>query len=335
MKRLAVRVENAPRLSLVDLVQIAIAAEAAGFESVWVPESGGRDAISLITAFAAATDRIKIATGILPIFSRTPTVTAMSAAGVAGISGNRFVLGLGTGHRKIVENIHGIPYSAPLDRMNETITLIQGLLAGSSVSIEGTHFKVSGARLGRVAASVSVPVYMAALGPKMMSLAGRIADGVLLNWTPADHIPEAVDILKRAAESADRDPALVDSAGYVRTATTEGMSEEKIRRHLREQVAGYANHPYYKRFFVSTGFRREMEESSKALAAGDTEAAVAAISLKMQDQIAVVGTAEACRAEINRRRHLGLTLPVIAPFAVDEDIKGAYLRLIDAFGQSI
>ncbi len=331
MARLGIRIENDPRLSADDLKEIASAAEAAGFESVWVPEGGGRDALSLLAAFAGVTERIALATGILPIFPRTPTVTAMSAAGMAAISRNRFILGLGTGHSPVVTGAHGIPYSAPIGRMTETVTIIRGLLQGESVSTEGRHFSVSGARLGRAARGVSVPLYIAALGPGMIGLAGRLADGVLLNWTAADHIAGSMSTLRQAAEQAGRDSATVDAAGYVRTAIAEGEDEERVRRHLGLQVAGYAAHTYYRQFFVSTGFGSEMEESERALASGDREAAAAAVSTEMQDQVAVVGPAGKCRAEIERRRTLGLDLPVLAPFAVDADVKSAYLRVIEAF----
>ena len=333
MKRLAIRVENDPRLSLADLIEIAVAAEAAGMESVWVPEGGGRDALSLLAAFAGATDRLKLATGILPIFSRTPAVTAMSAAGMAAISGNRFVLGLGTGHGGVVESVHGIPYSAPLARMEETVTIVQGLLAGETVTAQGRHFSISGARLGRAADGVAVPLYVAALGPRMIALAGRLADGVLLNWTAAEHISGSSSALAQAAKEAGHDPDSVDVAGYVRTAVTDEGTEDAIRRSLQNQIAGYSAHPYYRNFFVSTGFEREMDEARSALLSGDKDAAAAAVSVKMQDQVAVVGSAGECRAEIERRRGLGLRLPVVAPFAVDADVKGAYLRVIAALAQ--
>ena len=333
MSRIGIRVENDPRLSLADLLEIAVAAEAAGVEAVWVPEGGGRDALSLLAAFAGATSRLRLATGILPIFSRTPATTAMSATGMAAISGDRFVLGLGTGHGPVVENTHGIPYSKPLARMEETVAIVKGLIQGASVDESGLHFKVSGARLGRATAGVSTQVYVAALGPKMIALAGRMADGVLLNWTAAEHIAGSVATLNQAARAAGRDPASVDAAGYLRTAVITGEDEPAIRKSLQAQIAGYAGHPYYRNFFVSTGFGREMDEAERALGAGDAESAAGAISVDMQSQVAVVGTAAECRAEIERRRKLGLQLPVVAPFAVDDDVRGAYLRVIRALAK--
>jgi probable F420-dependent oxidoreductase len=331
MSRIGIRVENDPRLSLADLVEIAVAAETAGVESVWVPEGGGRDALSLLAAFGGATTRLRLATGILPIFSRTPAVTAMSATGMAAISGDRFVLGLGTGHGPVVQNTHGVPYFRPLARMEETVSIVKSLIEGGSVSESGHHFEVTGARLGRATAGVSTPVYVAALGPKMIALSGRLADGVLLNWTAAEHIAVSVATLHQAASAAGRDPSKLDAAGYVRTAVIVGNEEPAIRKSLQAQIAGYAAHPYYRNFFVSTGFGKEMDEAERALSAGDSAAAEAAISEKMQSQVAVVGTPEQCREEIERRRRLGLQLPVVAPFAVDDDVKGAYLRAISAF----
>ena len=278
MERLGLRVENDPRLEASDLMEIARAAEDSGMESVWVPEGGGRDALSLLAAFAGATKRILLGTGILPIFSRTPAATAMSAAGMAAISQDRFLLGLGTGHGPVVTGTHGIPYSAPLARMEETVSIVRGLLAGESVNYEGRHFEISGARLGRAAQNVTTPIYVAALGPRMIDLAGRLADGVLLNWTAEGHISRSVEGLGSAAEAAGRKPDSVDVAGYVRVAVTTGGDEGLARTALQSQISGYAGHSYYRRFFESTGFGEEMGEARAAVEAGDRKAAAAAVS---------------------------------------------------------
>ncbi|MDA1189106.1 MAG: LLM class flavin-dependent oxidoreductase [Chloroflexi bacterium] len=329
MPRLGVRLENDPRLSLGDLVDLAQLAEQRGFEFIWVPEGGGRDALTLLTTFARATLNIKLATGILPIFNRTPMTMAMSAAGLAMASGNRFVLGLGTGHKGPVESGHGVPFGRPVGRMRETVEIIRSLLRGDAVTTDGKDFKMQNARLGKAAEGVEVPVYIAALGPQMVALTGQMANGVLLNWTASAYLPTAVEQLQDAAQAAGRSASAVDVAGYVRMAV--GGDEAAARRDLQKQISRYASLPFYRDFFAGSGFAKEMQAAGEALEAGDGERAADFISQEMQDEVAVVGSAEHCVAEIERRRLLGLRLPVIAPYAVGADVKESYVRAIEAF----
>jgi 5,10-methylenetetrahydromethanopterin reductase len=152
-----------------------------------------------------------------------------------------------------------------------------------------------------------------------------MADGVLMNWTAESFITEAVKHVKRGAEKAGRDPSEIDIAGYVRVAT--GGDEEAVRDSLRGQVARYASNTFYRNFFVETGFGDEMTEAAEALAAGDMARASEAITQEMQDQLAVVGTPEECRAALGRRRAAGLQLPVVAPFAIGDN-KQSHLHTI-------
>ncbi|MBM3945613.1 MAG: LLM class flavin-dependent oxidoreductase, partial [SAR202 cluster bacterium] len=122
----------------------------------------------------------------------------------------------------------------------------------------------------------------------------------------------------------------VDIAGYVRVSA--GGDEGAARRDLQLQISRYASLPYYRDFFAACGFESEMKMAGEALARGDGDAAASAISRQMQDEVAVVGPAEHCAAEVERRRSLGLALPVVAPFAVGKDVKASYVRTIEAFG---
>ncbi len=332
MPRIAVRLENDPQLSTGDYIELATLAEKRRYEMVWVPEGAGRDSLTQCTFLAAHTDSIKLATGILPIYYRTPMLTAMSAAGLGTLSQGRFILGLGVGHRPSVEGVHGIQFSRPLTRMRETITLVRGLLDGEQVSQAGQVFNVGNATLGAAAPSQRVPIYVAALGPQMLELTGELADGALLNWTAANYLEQAIHHLHEGAKKAGRDPSEVDVAGYVRVAVSdEGDGNgDGARASLREQIARYASNPFYCNFFRGMGFGEEMAAAEEAMQRGDMAATAGAISREMQDQVAVVGTAEECRAEIEKRRSLGLALPVVAPFTVDE-AKQSYARVIEAF----
>lgn len=342
MPRIAVRLENDPQLSAGDYLELTSLAEQRNYEMVWVPEGAGRDSLTQCTFLAAHSNSIKLATGILPIYYRTPMLTAMSAAGLGALSGGRFILGLGVGHRPSVEGTHGINFRRPLTRMRETITLVRKLLDGERVSHAGKVFNVGSATLGDAAPAQRVPIYVAALGPQMLELTGELADGVLLNWTASNYLERAIHHLHEGARKAGRDPSEVDVAGYVRVAVYDERDGDKdgdgdrdahgndARSSLREQIARYASNPFYHNFFRGMGFGEDMAAAAEAMQRGNMEEAARAISQEMQDQVAVVGNRDECRAEIDRRRNLGLSLPVVAPFTVDE-ARESYRRVIEAF----
>jgi probable F420-dependent oxidoreductase len=327
MARYGVRLENDPNLSPQDYQELSSQAEKNGFEAVWVPEGGGRDSLTSLATIAMKTDTVKLGTGILPIFARTPTNTAMSAAGMAAVSDGRFLLGLGVGHAPTVESRDGIPFKQPMTRMRETIQIIKALLSGGEVNFTGKQFKITGASMGAATPKTKVPIYIAALGPQMLEMVGELADGVLMNWTAVDYLGEAIGHIKRGAEKAGRDPNEIDIAGYVRVAVGDNLTES--RDSLRRQVARYASNPFYRNFFAQTGFDKEMSAAAAALADGNLDKAADSITEEMQDQVAIVGTVEECRAALEKRRAAGLQLPVIAPFAVGDNM-ASHRHVIEA-----
>ena len=327
MARYGVRLENDPNLSPQDYQELSSQAEKNGFEAVWVPEGGGRDSLTSLATIAMKTDAVKLGTGILPIFARTPTNTAMGAAGMAAVSDGRFLLGLGVGHAPTVESRDGIPFKQPMTRMRETIQIIKALLSGEEVNFTGKQFKITGASMGAATPKTKVPIYIAALGPQMLEMVGELADGVLMNWTAVDYLGEAIGHIKRGAEKAGRDPNEIDIAGYVRVAVGDNLTES--RDSLRRQVARYASNPFYRNFFAQTGFDKEMSAAAAALADGNLDKAADSITEEMQDQVAIVGTVEECRAALEKRRAAGLQLPVIAPFAVGDNM-ASHRHVIEA-----
>ncbi len=247
MPRFGVRLENQGRLTPKEFQGLASLAESEGYEDVWVPEGRGFDSITQLTAMATSTQRVRLATGILPVFSRTPMAIAMAAAGLAAVSGGRFVLGLGVGHRPSVEGGDGVPFRRPMARLRETIQIVRSLLAGAKVSHQGRVFNLSNASLGPAAPSAKVPLYIAALGPQMLELAGELADGVLLNWTASKHLEQSIRLVAKGAARAGRDLSAVDIAGYVRVAVVDNVAATK--RALQRQITGYAANTFYRTIF--------------------------------------------------------------------------------------
>lgn len=331
-KRLGIRIENDPRLSMEDITQIVLAAESSGFESIWIPEGGGYDSISLIGYLSSITKTIKLGTGILPIFSRTPTVTAMTAANIARMTNQRFLLGLGIGHRLVVEKIHGGKFTDPIGRTQETVSIIRQLLNGETLDLNGAHFQIDSARLGLAAKNTSVPIYLAALMPKMIRLAAQVSDGVLLNWTAMSQLKQFTELFNSTSKQKRQGQNKPDLAGYIRTYVgTKNI--DAARTKLKHEIASYSRHPNYRNFFISCGFEKEMRSAEAALNSNDTGSAIASISLNMQDEIAMIGRPAKCLDQIEKRISLGLDLPILAPFGVSQNIKVDYLNTIKAFSQ--
>ncbi len=192
--------------------------EKAGLEIVFVPEAYSFDAVSQLGYLAAKTERIQLASGILQLYTRTPTLTAMTAAGLDYVSGGRFVLGIGASGPQVIEGWHGVPYTAPLGRTREIIEICRKVWRRERLSHYGTHYTIplppsQGTGLGKPLKLINqpvrerIPIVVAAIGPKNVALAAELAEG----WEPIFFLPEkAAEVWGEALATgrAKRDPAL-------------------------------------------------------------------------------------------------------------------------------
>ena len=266
MPRVGLRLDTGPQLDPIQLLELVRLAEDRGYETVWVPEGNGRDAMSQLTAFAAGTSRIGLGTGILPVFTRTPTLLAMSAGGLGAISQKRFILGLGVGHKSSVENGQGVSFSRPMTRLRETVEVVRRLLRGEQVTSSGRVYSFSNASLGFDPVRADVPIYLAALGPKMIELAGEIADGALMTWAAPGYLKTAAHHLRLGAERAGRDPDEVDLASYIRVAVVDNL--DQVRPAMQREIANYCSRPFYKSYFDQEGFPAEAAAIGPGLVRG-------------------------------------------------------------------
>ncbi len=327
MTFLGLRLGNEPQLSVRNIQSLGSLAEENGYGELWMTEGEGRDSLTQLTAIGTVTSQIRLGTGILPMFSRSPLITAMSSAGLASVTGDRFILGLGVGNRPATEQLHGLKYQQPIEHLRDLVHIVRGLLRSEEVSYSGKAITVDKASLGNAAPTERLPIYIAALGPRMLQLAGEVADGVLLSWTASHYLEEAIQLVWDGATAVGRDPADVEIAGYIRVAVTDDIAAG--RASLQQQIARYASSTHYQNFFRSTGFEAEMEGAPTSRNHASDPDLAAAISESMQSEVGVVGPAEVCRARIEVLRSKGLTKPIIAPVAVG-DLKESYERTIKA-----
>ncbi len=287
--------------------------EERGYHNAWIGETAGSDAITTMALVANHTSRLGIASGVIPLQTRTPTVLAMSAATLARVAPGRVTLGLGLSSPVIVGDWNGLRYSPSLDQLREAVTIIRGVLAGGRVAFEGKFYRVKNVRLLAPAPSPPPKIVLAALGPRALELAGEIADGVLLNWIAPETIPASIRRLETGARRAGRTLDGFEIAAFVRTCVTD--EPEPARQALAREITPYATVPSYASFFRGSGFAPEIDALQAAWKAGDRAGAVNQISPRMLDGLGVIGKAEACRARLADFSRAGLTMPVVVPFA--------------------
>jgi probable F420-dependent oxidoreductase len=291
---------------------IAREAEARGYDTAWVGEASGTEAIVLSTLIATHTSTIRIANGVIPVQTRTPIVYGQAAATLAHLAPGRFALGLGLSSEIIVGQWHGLPFAPSVQQMREAVQIIRMAAAGERVNFEGRFYRLKNFRLAIPAPATPPRIYLAALGPKMCELAGEVADGVLLNWLPPSAMPASLSHVEAGAKRAGRSLADVEVAVYVRTCVTDDRGP--VRDTLARDITGYAIVDAYARFFAECGFAEEVETVNAAWKAGDRAGAVKGISERVLDGLGAVGSAEFCRERMAAFAQTGAT-PVVLPFA--------------------
>jgi alkanesulfonate monooxygenase SsuD/methylene tetrahydromethanopterin reductase-like flavin-dependent oxidoreductase (luciferase family) len=279
-----------------DLVEVVRTSEQTGYETLFLPEVGGRETFSTLAALAGRTSSIGLATGVVTMVARGVSVTAMAAATVHDVSGGRMILGLGTGP------------SGPgaLDRLRGYVGDLRALFDGRSVSEErrGERF-----RLG-LAVAGPLPVWIAALGPRAVRLAGTVADGVILNWCTPGRVAEARRAIDDAARESGRDPRDVTVAVYVRAVV--GQEPEHALPALRAFAARYASYPAYARQFEAMGLGDAARAAADAFRHGRPER----VPEDLVRAVAVFGAAGEASAGLDAYRAAGADVVVVYPVAV-------------------
>ena len=269
-------------LSFDDEASISMEAARLGYTSIWTPEGTGYDSFQVCAHRWTATRQVVragLSTGISvsPIALRTPLALAMSAGTLSSITGGRFVLGIGSGgiYRPSGRRPFGLPDASALDVMREYLSTVRGLLAGDEVSHDGIAVKLHGVKLG-IVPPPRTPVFLGALGPKMLGLAGELADGAALNWCTPEHIAWSRERITDASRSAGRDPADVRLAAYIRVCVDEDV--DAARRALARAMLGYALGPRrasergralgYRAHFERMGFAEALADMDRMVDGG-------------------------------------------------------------------
>ncbi|HEY3878404.1 MAG TPA: LLM class F420-dependent oxidoreductase [Trebonia sp.] len=278
--------------------------ERAGLEIVFVPEAYSFDAVSQLGFIAARTSTVQIASGILPIYSRTPALTAMTAAGLDFVSGGRFTLGLGTSGPQVIEGWHGVPYDAPVGRTRELIEICRKVWRRERLEYQGRHYQLplsGGTGLGKPLKLINhpvrerVPIVIAALGPKNVALAAELAEG----WQPIFYYPEKAALTwgdSLSAGNAKRDKAALGELDVIAAAPLAiGDDVTGLRDLLRPQLALYVGgmgargKNFYFDLACRYGYEKEAAAIQDAYLEGRKDEAAALVPAELAEKTSLIG----------------------------------------------
>ncbi|MCB9371956.1 MAG: LLM class F420-dependent oxidoreductase [Microthrixaceae bacterium] len=309
--------------------------EKAGLDMVWVAEAYGFDAPSLMGYLAAQTETVEIAAGILPIYTRTPTLLAMTAAGIDALSDGRCVLGLGASGPQVIEGFHGLPYDKPLTRTREIIEICRSVWKRERVSYEGKVYTLplpaeQGTGLGKPLKMIThpvreqIPIYVASLGPKNVELTAELADG----WLPIFYHPEKAadvwgdDLAAGAAKRPD-DLAPLEVVAGGAVAICGPDEAQAVRDFARPMVALYVGgmgakgRNFYNDLVRRYGYEAEAERIQDLYLDGKKDEAAAAIPDALLDALSLCGDEGYVRERIQAFRDSGVTNLNINPVGPD------------------
>lgn len=271
-----------------------------GYTDVWSAETSASDAFTPLALAAAWEPTLRLGTAIVPVYTRGPALIAMSASAMASAAPGRFVLGLGASSPAIVEGWNGIPYEEPFKRSRDVLRVVKSALRGERVDGAFETLVMKRFKLEQPP-DPAPPIFLAALRAKMLRLAGREADGVILNWLSAADVPQCLDAVENPS---------TEVVARIFVCPTENA--EYARSVARTMISTYLNVPAYAAFQDWLGHGEELAAMRSEWSKRDRAASAAAIPESVVDSLILHGSPEACVDKINEYVEAGVTTPVIA-----------------------
>jgi F420-dependent oxidoreductase-like protein len=327
-----------------DLLPLTLEAERLGYASVWVAEAYGSDSPTVLAWLAAQTSTIGLGAGVMQIPARTPAMTAMTAATLDTLSHGRFLLGLGVSGPQVSEGWHGVPFADPLGRTREYVDIVRAALARKPVEYDGDHFTLplpggpgKALRLTLHPPRPDLPVYLAAVGPRNLRLAGELADGWLAIFVSPEHASDQFASLREARAAAGRGTPEDPMAGFDVVATVPVVVTDDLES-ARAAVAPYTalyiggmgsrQQNFYNRLARRMGFDDAAERIQDLYLAGRPRDAADAVPFELADATALLGPPERIAERAVRYADAGVTTLGVAPYARTLEDRTAVLRMM-------
>lgn len=286
-----------------------LADKVAQADSIWIPESWGREAFSMLGAISQITKRVRLGTSIINIYARSPATTAMAAFTLEDLAPNRVVIGLGAGTPVLAENWHGLKFAHPLRRIEEFTDCFNLVTSGENVNYEGNYFTIKNFRILNRPTGIKIPIYFAAVNEKMIELATRISDGIILYLRPLAKLRETVRKIISALERLARKNFEICCVFI--TAISD-QDRELARKRAAKTLAFYISvGRYYREFISKNGFKREVNLITSNYNKFGLANASLAVSEEMLRSLTIYGTREDCLKSLKAVHDTGISLPIL------------------------
>jgi alkanesulfonate monooxygenase SsuD/methylene tetrahydromethanopterin reductase-like flavin-dependent oxidoreductase (luciferase family) len=341
MLGISLRTRSALRASaLADLARLA---EDAGFHSIIYTEMHN-DVLAHLVAAAGITRRSLLMSGIANVGLRHPMLMASAAAVVDDVSRGRFILGLGTGNEWHSDVKYDTLAAKPLQLMREYVTVVRAALSGEPVRQDGPRYPVSGLRLSFAPLRADLPIFLAALGPKMAELAGEIADGAIVHMNGPDDLVALRNCIERGCTRGGRDFTRFTLAALPIACVDDDIAV--ARETVRRAIARYLGYDSYQRHLTRLGYAAVVEQARQPLTLGAASGVQRSVPDELVDRVGIFGTIERCLGQIDAYRQAGADIVIVSPRpAVRSDNPGfepgpsewrmMYEGVIAAFGPNV
>ena len=276
--------------------------------SIWIPESWGREAFVMLGAIGAITRRIKLGTSIVSMFSRSPATLAMAASTLDNISLNRTIIGIGASTPVLAENWHGIKFVHPLKRMREYVTCFKIISSGETINFDGNFFKLKNLKIMHPSQRNEIPVFLGAVNSGMIKLATEVADGTILYLRPLDELKKTVDRIKSLTSRKSKS---FEICSVFITAVSNKYPDLARERAAKTLAFYVAVGKYYNEFLSSHGFENQVEQITTEYQYHGVENISKFVTDPMLDSLTIYGTTEDCIKSLKRFVSCGVSLPIL------------------------
>jgi probable F420-dependent oxidoreductase len=281
-----------------------------GYTDIWSAESDGADGFTPLALAAAWEPRLRLGTAIVPAYTRAPACFAQSVASMADAAPGRFAIGIGSSSNVIVERWNGVPFVEPYKKVRDIARFLKDALEGEKITKSYDTFEINGFKLG-VRPEIKPAILIAALREGMLRLAGREADGAIINWLSADDVPRVAEVVNSQGD---------DKELVARIFVCPSENTDVVRAAGKFAIAAYLNVPVYAAFHDWLGRGGALSGMWEAWASGDRKGALAAIPDEVVDQLIVHGSPAACRRQIQAYFDNGVTTSSLALLPLDPEL---------------
>ena len=298
-------------------------------DSLWVPESWGREAFVSLGALSQVTKRVRIGTAIISIHSRTPATVAMGISTLDILSNNRSVLGLGVSTPALVENWHGLKFNYPIEKLREYLQCVKLVMKGTKVFFVGKYYKINNFKILFKPPRENPPIYIAAINDKMIDLSCQLANGVLLYLRPKNELPKAVKNIKKKLKLSGTKNFEICCAFI--TAVSDKYPDQARLRAAKTLAFYVAIGKYYNKFLQENGFEIEVENITEEYIKNGLVNVHKFVSDKMLNSLTISGTRDECKKSLREFNQSGISLPIIQINPVGNNTENSIRELISTF----